>query len=466
MPRRDLTTGPIPAHLLGLAIPMVVSSLLHSLQSMVDMYFVGWLGPEAIAAVGMSGSVMMILVTIFVGLNIATGALVSRNVGAKRLEQADRVAGQALTLTLAFALGIGLAGRYMAGDVLRALNAAPDVVGLGVGYLRIVMGGVFFMAAVFIISGILQGAGDAVTPMWLGVLTTVVNCALNPVLIHGYLGFPALGVRGSAWATLVARAAATGVGFVMLMRGRLPIRLHLRDFRPRPRIMWRIIAIGFPSSLRMSVRMVMNLALMAVVGTFGTQAMAAYVIGIRVRMVGLMPVFGFAGASAAMVGQNLGAKQPDRARSSAWTATAMAVTLAVVAAAVFALFAPWIVRIFNGAPEVVAAGAVFLRVTAIGLVTAAVGIVLSRSMSGAGDTLSPLVITVIVLWGFQIPAAVYMSGVKELWGGPVPGRSLFAWMSTGDLMGVWYAMVVASVLFSIVMAAWFRLGRWQRKKVD
>ena len=465
MAQRDLTSGPITRGVLSLALPMIGSSILHSIQSLVDMFFVGRLGPKALAAVGMSGTVIMVLITVFMGINISTAAMISRAVGAGDRKRASHVAGQSLLLTAIFSLVIGVVGYAGAPHILRVLGAEGSVIELGTGYLHIIFLGIFFLCAAFVGSGIFHASGDAVTPLMLGVLATVCNIILNPILIFGYLGFPAMGVRGSAVATVIARAVAFGAGIAILMRGRLPVWLHLKDLSPNPRTMWRVLAIGVPSSLQMSVRTLMNLALMTIVAKFGTLVVAAYAVGLRIRMIGLLPLFGFAGSAATMVGQNLGADRADRSQKSAYVAGGLSLVSAACVALVLILFAPRLIALFNDTPAVVAAGSRFLRVTSVGLLTAAISIVLSRAMNGAGDTVSPLIITLVAWWGFQIPAAVYLSGVGEIWGLPIPGRDLFASVAAHSEAGVWYAMVSASVLQAILTIAWFSTGRWKHKKV-
>ena len=175
----------------------------------------------------------------------------------------------------------------------------------------------------------------------------------------------------------------------------------------------------------MMIRSAMGLVLMRIVAQFGTLVIAAYTVGMRLRMVGFMPNFGFGGAAATMVGQNLGAGDPERSRRSAWWATGMAV----------------------------------------GVAAASIGIVRGRAMNGAGDTVSPLVITLVALWGFQIPAAIYLSGISKVWGVAIPFRGLFSWIATGSETGIWYAMVASSALQAIICAAWFSTGRWKHKNV-
>jgi putative MATE family efflux protein len=461
--RMDLTSGSIPVGILSLAVPMILSMFLHSIQSLVDMFFVGKLGPASIAAVGMSGAVIWILVTAFMGVNIATVAMVSRAVGAGDEERASHVAGQALALTAVISAAVGVVGYLSAAHLLRFLGANTEVVELGTGYLHITFVGTFFLTGIFIISGVFQGMGDTVTPLLLGIVTTVCNVILDPILIFGWLGIPPMGVRGSALATVIARTVSLAAGLAIVMHGRLKIRPV--DTVPDPRTMWTIVAIGVPGALQMGIRAIMNLALMTIVAKFGTITVAAYTVGMRIRMIGLFPSFGFGGAAATMVGQNLGAGRPERSKRSAFTAAGMALAAVAAAATVFAVFAPYLVRIFNDDPGVVAVGARFLRVTAAVLVTASVSIVLGRSMSGAGDTVSPMVITLVMLWGFQIPAAVYLSGIRELWGFAVPFRDLFEGIAAGSEDGVWYAMLAASVLQAAVTVLWFLRGKWMYKKV-
>ena len=444
---------------------MIGANILYSIQSLVDMFFVGKLGFEALAAVGMASQTLMIVITVFIGINISTMAMVSRAVGAQDSGHASHVAGQSLLLTAVISIVLGVAGYASAPSILSGLGAKGEVVILGTGYLHVIFVGLFFLASAFIISAIFYGAGDAKTPFLLGLLMTVCNVILNPLFIFGYLGFPEMGVRGSAVATLIARAITFVVGITILMRGKLHVPLHLKNLVPKLHIMWTIIAIGVPSSLQMTARVLMNLALMALVARFGVLAVAAYTVGLRIRMIGLLLLFGFAGAAATMVGQNLGAKQPDRSERSAYTACALGVATAFCTGLIFFVFARHLIAPFNHEPDVIVTGASFLRITAIGLLPAAIAIILGRAMNGAGDTISPLIITFACLWGFQIPAAVYMSGIQEMWGTRIPFTDLFQRISTNGEIGIWYAMVAASVLQAIVTAAWFAVGRWKHKKV-
>lgn len=333
--KRDLTRGSISTGLLALAAPIVLANIFHSIQSLVDMFFVGKLGAPAVAALGMSGTVMMMLITIFVGLNFATIAMISRAYGAGNYEKASHVAGQCLLITIVGSVLIGIIGYAAAPAMLRVLGAQPEVMELGTGYLRIVLPGIFFLSAMFIITGIFHGTGDAVTPLLLGILTTILNVILNPILIFGHFGFPAMGVRGSAAATIAARVLSFGIGLVVLYRGRVHVRLH--NMVPDRHTMWSFFTIGLPGTLQMGLRMAMNVILVTIVATFGTSVVAAYTVGWRIRMLGLFPSFAFGAAAASMVGQNLGTKRPDRSEKSAIVAAGMAFLAALLIALVSSL---------------------------------------------------------------------------------------------------------------------------------
>ena len=463
MARRDLTTGSVPRGILSLAVPMIVASIFHAIQSLIDMFFVGKLGPPSVAAVGMSGTILMILITVFIGINMAAVAMISRAIGAEDKPRAKHIAGQCITLTVAVSIMVGTIGYFGSPYFLRTLGAEAEVANIGTGYLQIIFPGIFFLCVMFMISAIFQGLGDTMTPLLLGILTTVCNVILNPIFIFGYFGFPEMGVRGSALATVIARCIAFAAGIAILSRGRLRVRLV--DMRPNFRTMWQFVAVGVPGSLQMGLRTFMGLVLMAIVAKFGTIVVAAYTVGFRIRMLGLFPSFGFGGSAATMVGQNLGAQQPDRAQKSALTAAGMAALTAAATALMLILFAPQIISVFNDDPAVIASGGYFLRVTSAGLVTTAMGIVLGRAMGGAGDTLSPMIITLFALWGFQVPAALFLSGTREMWGVTIPFSHLFQKMGTNGEAGVWYAMLAASILQAAATAIWFSRGRWKHKKI-
>ncbi|MHC4250052.1 MAG: MATE family efflux transporter [Planctomycetota bacterium] len=446
--KRDLTSGSISGAIWTLAVPTMLATSAQTTISLVDTFWVGRLGPNAIAAVGMCGQVMFLLFTAFIGISAASSALVARAVGASDFDRADHVATQALTLTFAVSVVVGTLGYVLAPDLMRLLGAEPEVARLGAGYLRITFTGAVFIFSMVVGGGILRGAGDAVTPLVITVLAAVVNLVLDPVLIFGLGGFPKMGVRGAALASVTAQAIAYSVGFGVLLVGRLRVRLRLKDSRMDPAILWRILRIGLPASVQMSLRAAMGIVLIRIVARFGTEVVAALTIGMRLQMVAFMPTFGIAAASSALVGQNLGAGKPDRAERSALIATSYTLLVMGGMALVYSTFGRSLVSLFTEEAAVIEAGGLMLRIVAPGLVFAAIGITLGRAIGGAGDTVPTAVFTFLALWGIQVPLAIWLSG----------------YASFGET-GVWWASVVAGAVLCSMTATYFFSGRWKRKKV-
>jgi putative MATE family efflux protein len=412
------------------------------------MAFVGRLGPASVAAVGISGQVLMLLFTVFMGIATAATAMVARAIGAGDQERADAVAAQALLLSLVASVVVGGVGYALAPRLLSIFGAEPEVVRLATGYLRIMFVGIAAILSLFTGAGILRGAGDALTPLLISVVAGVANGVLDPLLIFGLLGFPRLGVHGAAVASVAAQFIGFGIGLYVLTSGRTRVRLRLGAFRPDPATLWRIVAVGVPSSVQMVLRAVMGVVLLPIVAGFGTHVLAAFTVGGRLMMVGFMPTFGIAAASATLVGQNLGAGRPERAEKSALASTGMSVAIMAAAAVVASACAPFIIGAFAPEPGVVDAGRFFLRIAAPGLVFAAVGITLGRAVAGAGDTVPPMIIALLVLWGLQVPLAYFLARIPSM----------------GET-GVYWAGTLAGLAQAAMTSAYFFTGRWKRKRL-
>jgi len=438
-----ITEGSIPRAVFRLALPTWGAFLSHDLMGMVDMFFVGKLGASAVAAVAMSGAVFGIIIMLGHGITVGTTALVANAFGRGERDTAGHATGQTLSMAAVLSVVVAAAGISLAAAMLRLMGAEPDVVARGTGYLRVVSGGAFAMMVSMSLGATLRGAGDAMTPFRAMTIANVTNAVLDPIFIFGWLGFPALGVVGSAWATLVGRI----VGAVLMMRAfisaRAIVRLRLRDLRPRAAIMAQICRIGGFASGRMLVRNVAGLLLMRLVAMFGTVPVAAYGIGLRLHMVLFGPTMGFATAAGTMVGQNMGAGQSRRATRSAWIAAGIAMTVAFCITVVFWATAGFLVRVFNNDPEVVWTGTVLLRWFAASFVFLALAIVLGHAMNCAGDTLRPMIITTVALVVTGVPLAYALA---TLW---------------NSVEGIWVALFTSNVLAGLLSAAVFRRGRWR-----
>ncbi|MFH1781856.1 MAG: MATE family efflux transporter, partial [Patescibacteria group bacterium] len=331
--------------------------------------------------------------------------------------------------------------------MLRILGADPGVVAIGEGYLRIISLGMVPFFFMFVFMAILQGAGDSFTPNIVYVISTILNIILDPIMIFG-IGMPAMGVPGAALATVIAEIVAVVIGLEILLKGRSHIHIKLHHFIPDYSYIWRIIKIGIPATAQMSLRSLMMVVFMGIVASFGTYAIAAYGVGMRLFMLTLVPGFALANAAAALVGQNLGANKPERAAASAWSAVFYYFIFSLVLTVLGYIFAPNLIRIFNNNPIVVDIGTQYIRIYVFGMLFAPFALILGRAMGGAGDTLSPLIITFIALWIIQIPVAVILSRMPAF-----------------GLNGIWIAMVFGSFVLAIISVFWFNMGKWKLKKV-
>ncbi|MFC1571453.1 MATE family efflux transporter [Candidatus Margulisiibacteriota bacterium] len=445
---RDLTTIPISKGIWILAIPMIISNLLQAAYNLVDMVWVGRLGAEALAAVSMSGQILMITIFIMIGVGIGTTALVARSFGAKQTDEANKIALQSLIMGFFGAVIFGVIGYYFSPAMLKALGASPEVLQLGVGYMQVLFAGIIVMFCLFFVAAILQGAGDAATPMVILGFSVVLNVILDPLLIFGIGIFPRLGVVGAAWATVIAEAIGSIIALEILLRGRSRIHVRLSNFKVDFGVMWRILKIGIPASMQMILRGMMGIVLIVIVAGFGTVAIAAYGVGMRLTMLAMMPGFALGAAAGTMVGQNLGAQKPDRAVASAWTAVGIYFVFMAVISSTFFFLAPQLMQIFNNQPEVISIGSQFLRIVSLGMLFVSVGLILGRAVSGAGDTMHPMLFTFIALWLVQIPLAFVLARFTPL-----------------GLTGVWVAILAAQIVLVSLNTIWFQMGRWKLKKI-
>jgi len=454
--KRDLTTGSIHRNIWVLAVPMILEMATQSVTQIVDTYWVGKLGSAALAAVTISMTLRWVINSLANGLGIGGMAVVARRIGARKKAQADHAAWQAILLAIFVSVMLGILGTLVAAPTLRILGADVEVLTMGVSYLRILFGGLFTLVLVFVINSLLRGAGEAGLAFWVLVLSQGLTIILEPFLIFGWGPFPALGVNGSAWAGVLGFGAGVLFQMGILLSGRARIAIpsissrrgSLRDLRPDLPLMWHIIKIALPSTIQMTLRSTSRLAILAIVGLYGTFATAGFGVANRILLIALIPGFGLGNAAATLVGQNLGAAQPHRAERSAWWVAAYNVSLLAAFAAVFLAFTRPLIAVFDPTPEVVDLGSQCLRIVAPSLIFSAVGVVLARGFDGAGNTVPAMFVNLLTLWGMEVPLSYGLS----------------QWTGLG-ITGVWVGRALANTANGLLFALWFRLGRWKRKKV-
>ena len=444
----DYTRGPIDRALVLLAVPMVLEMAMESVFVIADIYFVSSLGPEAVAAVGLTEAVLTLLYAVAIGFGMATTAMVARRVGEKRLADANVAAGQALWIGLALSVAVGLAGYHGAGWLLATMGAEPEVIENGVGYTAILFGGSGTIVFLFLINAIFRGAGDPMIAMRALWLANGINLVLDPILIFGLGPIPAMGVEGAAIATTIGRGTGVAYQFWCLFGVGGRLRPGLADLRPAPQVLLRLLRLSVGGIGQFLIHTASWVVLVRIIALSGSVAVAGYTIAIRIIDFTIMPAWGLGNAASTLVGQNLGADQPDRAERSAWRAVRANLWFLSTVGIVFVVFADLLVGIFTDDPAVLRYGADALRIIALGYPVYAIGMTMVQSFNGAGDTHTPTKINFFVYWVFQIPLAWILA--QQFGQGPY---------------GAFYAILAAEGLLALVGTMIFRRGHWRHQRV-
>ena len=445
--RHDFTKGSVARAILLLAIPMVLEMAMESLFAIADVFFVAKLGADAVATVGLTESVLTLIYAVAMGLGIGATAMVARRIGEGDAEGASRAAVQAIAVGLVLSSVLGLLGAIMAPRLLVLMGGSPEVVAEGTSYARLMLGGNATILLLFLINAIFRGAGDAAIAMRVLWFANLINIVLDPCLIFGLGPFPEMGVTGAAVATNIGRGCGVLYAFSRLLRRGSRIEI-LGRLRPDVRVMLRLVRLSAAGTFQAFVGVASWIGLIRILSGFGSEALAGYTIGIRIIIFALLPSWGLSNAAATMVGQALGARDPQRAERAVWRAGFYNMCFLGVVGLVFILFAGPIIRIFTGDPAVMEYAADCLRLVSFGFLFYAYGMVLTASFNGAGDVWTPTVLNLFVFWLWEIPLAYVLA--VELDVGP---------------RGVFIAITVAFSTLAVASALVFRRGRWRERTV-
>jgi putative MATE family efflux protein len=445
---RDYTRGPIGRAILLLAIPMVLEMIMESVFAVVDIFWVSHLGTDAAATVGLTESLMTLVYTLAIGLSIGAMAMVARRIGEQNPDGAARAAVQAIVLALTVSILIGAIGAPLAPRLLTLMGGSPWVIEHGSAFTRVMLAGNASVVMLFLINAIFRGAGDAAIAMRTLWLANWINILLGPCLIFGLGPFPKLGIVGAAIATTIGRGTGALFALSQLVRsgGRFNIERH--HLHIEPSVIGRLIRLSGTGTLQVFIGMASWIGLVRIISSFGSNAVAGYTFGIRVILFALLPSWGMANAAATMVGQALGAKNPARAERAVWQAGFYNMIFLGIVGLVFIFFAPQIIWLYTGDPNVAQYGVDCLRIVAYGFLFYAYGMVLGQSFNGAGDAWTPTIINLFVFWFWEIPLA-YVLSVRLALGA----------------RGVFWAIMVAFSTLAVVSALVFRRGHWKRKAV-
>ena len=445
---QDFTTGSLNRAVVLLAIPMVLEMALESLFAVVDVFWVGRLGANAVATVGLTESLLSLIFAVGFGLGLSTTAMVARRVGEKDPKGAATAGVQAIFIGLATSLAFGIPSYLYAPRLLRVMGASPEIVALGSGYARIALGGCGAIVMLFLNNAIFRGAGDAAVAMRLLWVSNIINLLLDPCLIFGWGPFPRLGVTGAALATLTGRSIGVLYQFYRLLRGTERIHILVSQVRVNAGVLLRLLRVSLTGILQFAIADVSWIALVRIVSVFGAAALAGYTIAIRILIFVLLPSWGLSNAAATLVGQNLGANQPERAEQSVWRTGLYNVLFLGAVGVFFVIAAEPVIRLFTNDPAVLPLAVACLRILSYGNVGYAYGMVMLQAFNGAGDTVTPTIVNLFGFWLLEIPLA-YVLAIRAAFG----------------TTGVYYSIVIAEAAIAAAGVLIFRRGRWKLQKI-
>ncbi len=444
----EFTTGSIRKAIFMLSIPMILEMMMESIFAIVDIAYVSQVSVNAVATIGLTESVITLVYAVAIGLSMAATAVVARRIGEKDVQGAKEAAVQAIALGVVVSLVVGVFGFLFAKEILALMGAEPELIAEGHGYTQLLIGGNITILLLFLINAIFRGAGNASVAMWTLVFSNGLNIILDPIFIFGWGPIPEYGVMGAAIATNIGRGSAVLFQLAILFFGWSTIQIKFKDMVLRFKVMMNLIKVSLGGIAQFLIGTSSWVFLMRMMAEFGSEVLAGYTIAIRIMLFTLMPSWGMSNAAATLVGQNLGAKKPERAETSVWKTGKYNAYFMGIVSVIYLFFAHDLVGWFNDNPIVIENGGLCLQIIAIGYIFYAYGMVVTQAFNGAGDTGTPTKINLVAFWMFQLPFAYLAAITFEL-----------------GAMGVFIAITAAEVLLAIVSIVWFKKGNWKKVQV-
>jgi len=445
---KDFTKEKLSKSILLLAIPMVLEMIMESVFAIADIFFVSKLGPDAIATVGITESLLTIIYAIGMGLSMATTALVSRRIGEHKPYRASVAAVQAIIAASMVSIVLGIPGVIFAKDLLRLMGANADIINNGSAYPTILLGSNIIIMLLFIINAVFRSSGDAAISMRVLLLANGANIILDPLLIFGLGPIPPLGIKGAAIATSIGRGIAVIYQFYVLFKGNGRIKIFKKAIRLNLKIMLDLIKISLGGIGQSIIATSSWIGMVRIIAIFGSTALAGYTIAIRIIIFVLLPSWGISNAAATLVGQNLGAKKPERAEKAVWTTGYVNMFLLGIFSIIFIIEPHFFIRLFIDNTDVIKTGAQGLRIVSIGFIFYAMGMVMIQAFNGAGDTRTPTKINIICFWIIEIPLAYYLAKFYAV-----------------NEYGVYIAIIIAESCMTLIAIWLFKKGKWKLQKV-
>lgn len=431
-----------------LGVPMILELVMESTFAVVDIYFVGKLGASAVATVGLTETYLYLLYSIGMGLSMAVTAIVARRIGEKNKDDAGSSAVQSIFLALLASAPFAIAGIFFPKELLMLMGADEWSIQNGYVYTQWMLGGNAVIMLLFVINAIFRGAGDAAIAMKVLFISNAINIILDPLLIFGWGPVPAMGIEGAAIATNIGRGVGVGVQIWILFKGGKHIKVLLSQIRWKAADMRNIFNTSLGGVGQMIVAMTSWIFLMRILAGVGSEAVAGATIALRIMMFTMMPAFGLSNAAATLVGQNLGARDAERAESSIWRIGLYNMVFLVSVSIIYFFYNESLMQIFTSDPNVIAIGGEWLKIISYSYFVYGWWMVTTQAFNGAGDTKTPTYINLVFFWLIQIPLAYYLA-LEMNW----------------DQSGVFWAVFISETLAGLFTVWLFTRGKWKRYQV-
>ena len=450
---QDMTQGSPVGNLVKFSVPLLIGNLAQQLYSTVDSIVVGnYVGDGALAAVGASGPILNLLLVLFMGVSVGASIMVSQYYGAGERENLSETVGTTITATLLSAVFIMVMGPLITRPVMAMLDTPADIYEMSCEYLVILFLGIIGCAYYNIISGVLRGLGDSIMPL----IFLVVACLLNLVLDIWFVAGFQMGVAGVAWATILAQAVSGALCLWRLMRMKDVLTVNLHTLRPKSLFVKKLVQLGLPSGLTQAIFSFAMIIIQSLTNSFGTAVIAANTVVMRVDGFAMMPNFTFGTAMTTYTGQNIGANRVDRVEEGTKGGLKIGLAVSVVLVGLILLFGKYLMEMFTSTPEVIDLGQQMLRTLAVGYVAMAVTQILSGVMRGAGDTMTPMWISIITTVVIRVPIAYGLEFFTRPEGGA---------MGSGTPTPLFLSLLLSWVIGAVLTAIAYRMGRWKKKSI-
>lgn len=443
MKKINLSEGSIIKNLISLSWPMMLAFMLQTSFNIVDAIFVGRISAMALAAVSLTFPVVFLMISLAAGAGVGTTSLIARLLGANKQEEANNAAEHAYLIAFFLSIIFMIIGFIFGKPLFRFIGATEEMLPMVLDYTNIIFAGSIVMFAAFISNSILRGEGDMKTPMKVMMISTVINIILDPIMIFGWGFIPAMGIKGAAIATVIARTVGAIIAIRYILMGNSTLKLNIKKFAFKFRIIKDILKVGLPASLSQSTMALGIFFMTKIVSSFGPFAIAAYGLGFRLDSVAVMPAIGLSTAVITIVGFNIGAKKPERAKKTTWIGALLSFAFMGIIGLTFFLFPEQLIRLFNNNPEVIAFGISYLRIVALSYGFIGFSMIIGSAFQGAGKGYPALILTILRLFAISIPLAIILSNKI-------------------GVSGIWWGIFVSTVITGIISIIWLKYAHWKK----